>query len=193
MNGEKKGKRKGRQKKEDDKEAPSDKAEELSKEITQTTNDPENSDEELKNPSKIAKEEKEDDIAAAGSKAPKEKKREGKKKKRTGGKKGECTAEDKCKVLEYLKEQNRPYSALNVFDNLHGEIKKGEMQKVLDALVEEEEVKAKDFGKFVIYLANQDKMPTVPREELERMDKEIDECRERLKNVSEECKEKQKG
>jgi hypothetical protein len=28
-------------------------------------------------------------------------------------------------VVEYLKKQNRPYSLLNVFDNLHGAVKKG--------------------------------------------------------------------
>jgi 26S proteasome regulatory subunit (ATPase 3-interacting protein) len=35
-----------------------------------------------------------------------------------------------------MKLKNRPYSAINVYDNLHGKIKKASVQKALDALVE---------------------------------------------------------
>ena len=158
-------------------------------------------DDDPKKPSKIPKVEKKDDISAAASKAKKTPKRgkkenkkgEGKKKKKTGGKKGGGNSEDKARVLTYLKEQNRPYSALNVFDNLHGEIKKAELQKILDTLTEEKEIQCKDFNKFIIYLTNQDKMPTVPQEELDQIDKEIDECREKLKDLTDKYKENQKG
>jgi len=43
-------------------------------------------------------------------------------------------------ILEYMKKTNRPYSLQNIFDNMHGKIKKSVMQKALDKLVEKEEL-----------------------------------------------------
>lgn len=37
--------------------------------------------------------------------------------------------------MEYMKKANRPYSLINIFDNLHGKVKKIELQKKLDNLV----------------------------------------------------------
>ncbi|CAK9064069.1 unnamed protein product [Durusdinium trenchii] len=34
------------------------------------------------------------------------------------------------KVLEYMRQQNRPYNAQNVFDNLHGAVPKGSVQAI---------------------------------------------------------------
>lgn len=169
-------------------------------------------DNDLKKPSKISKEEQKDDISSAATKKEKKEKKPKKpkkdksdntesqvtekeeKKKTKKAKKGDDNdSPDKAKILAYMREQNRPYSILNIFDNLHGEIKKAELQKHLDSLVAEGELQSKDFGKFVVYLAHQDKMPTVPQEELNKMDAEIDSLREKMKDLSEQYKEKQKS
>jgi 26S proteasome regulatory subunit (ATPase 3-interacting protein) len=53
-----------------------------------------------------------------------------------------------------MKQQNRPYSALNIFDNLRGAIKKPEVIRILDALSTEGLIRAKYFGKARVYLVD---------------------------------------
>lgn len=43
--------------------------------------------------------------------------------------------ENESLILEYMLKQNRPYSVLNIFDNLHGKIKKSDIEKSLNSLV----------------------------------------------------------
>jgi len=170
-------------------------------EPNEATAEKEVSEDEEEKPSKLPKEGKEDDILSAASKTTKSTKRakretkkgDGTRKRRKKAGEDKVNVEDKVKVLNYMKEQNRPYSALNVFDNLHGEVRKAEVQKILDVLVEENQIKSKDFGKFAIYLFNQEKIPMVPKNELDNMDKEIHEYKEKLKNLTNELKEKQKS
>ena len=35
-------------------------------------------------------------------------------------------------VVDYMKKANRPYSLINITDNLHGKIKKKMVEKILD-------------------------------------------------------------
>ena len=58
-------------------------------------------------------------------------------------------------VLQYLVQQNRPYSAQDVFMNLHKEHSKAVLQKVIDQLVETKELREKVNGKQKCYVANQ--------------------------------------
>ena len=58
-------------------------------------------------------------------------------------------------VLQYLVQQNRPYSAQDVFMNLHKEHSKAVVQKVIDQLVETKELREKVNGKQKCYVANQ--------------------------------------
>jgi 26S proteasome regulatory subunit, ATPase 3, interacting protein len=58
-------------------------------------------------------------------------------------------------VLEYMNTQNRPYSLINVFDNLHGAVKKAALQRVLDKLEADAHLKAKVYGKAKIYWPDQ--------------------------------------
>ena len=58
-------------------------------------------------------------------------------------------------ILEYLKSTNRPYSLINIFDNLKGKIKKPVIQKSLDDLAEKELISKKDFKKMTVYYFNQ--------------------------------------
>lgn len=50
-------------------------------------------------------------------------------------------------VKDYMLQQNRPYSHLNVFDNLHGIVKKASVPKILNQLSESGVLQRKDFGK----------------------------------------------
>jgi hypothetical protein len=58
-------------------------------------------------------------------------------------------------VLQYFIHQNRPYSAQDVFMNLHKEFSKAVVQKVIDQLVESQQLREKVNGKQKCYVANQ--------------------------------------
>ena len=81
--------------------------------------------------------------------------------------------------------QNRPYSLINIFDNLHGNVKKGQLQKILDSLTEEKKLIMKEYNT-KIYLANQDNFPQVSEEELNKLDNDINLIREENKKLKEE-------
>jgi len=63
-------------------------------------------------------------------------------------------------------QQNRPYSLINIIDNLHGRIAKSIAVKVLEELVASKILILKEYGKFQLYLANQDNFPTTSNDEL---------------------------
>ena len=81
--------------------------------------------------------------------------------------------------------QNRPYSLINIFDNLHGNVKKGQLQKILDSLTEEKKLIMKEYNT-KIYLANQDNFPQISEEELNKLDNDINLIREENKKLKEE-------
>jgi hypothetical protein len=82
-----------------------------------------------------------------------------------------------------MKNQNRPYSLINIFDNLHGAIKKSQLQNILDSLTKEEKLIMKLYGSTKIYLCNQNLFPSVSEEELNSLDKKINEKREENKII----------
>jgi hypothetical protein len=51
-------------------------------------------------------------------------------------------------------QQNRPYSLINIMDNLHGRIAKPIAMKVLEELVSKKILTIKEYGKFLLYIAN---------------------------------------
>jgi TBPIP/Hop2 winged helix domain len=53
-------------------------------------------------------------------------------------------------LLRYLRLQNRPYSPVNIYDNIHGIIPKATIPKLLDELVAEKMLVRKDYGKLII-------------------------------------------
>eukprot|EP00088_Acartia_fossae_P022801 TRINITY_DN2390_c0_g1_i15.p1 TRINITY_DN2390_c0_g1~~TRINITY_DN2390_c0_g1_i15.p1 ORF type:complete len:210 (-),score=79.15 TRINITY_DN2390_c0_g1_i15:206-835(-) len=73
-------------------------------------------------------------------------------------------------VLKYFQNQNRPYSAQDVFMNLHKEHGKPLVQRVIDQLVAETKLKEKLNGKQKCYVINQDNLPTANDEELAKLD-----------------------
>ena len=49
-------------------------------------------------------------------------------------------------ILEYMRSQNRPYSLLNIFDNMHAPFPKAQMQLALERLVAESHLVMKEYG-----------------------------------------------
>lgn len=78
-------------------------------------------------------------------------------KKRGGNepKKGKKEESLEDEVLNYLESQNRPYSIINIFDNLRAKIPKKDLQNILDQLCSSGQIIAKEFGKSIVYFPNQ--------------------------------------
>eukprot|EP00474_Spongospora_subterranea_P008928 CRZ09386.1 hypothetical protein [Spongospora subterranea] len=96
---------------------------------------------------------------------------------KTTAKKAKTTVLSDAKAVEAIKEYmlktNRPYSHLNVFDNLHGAVKKVLVPKILNQLSDSGVLQQKDFGKVRIYLANQSNFDEVDQTEMDTIDDEI--------------------
>ncbi|KAI9009944.1 Tat binding protein 1-interacting protein-domain-containing protein [Phycomyces nitens] len=71
-------------------------------------------------------------------------------------------------ILKYMKKVNRPYSATDVFNNLHGKYSKPSVVRALDSLAEQDELISKTYGKMQIYAARQSK-DGVKKEDLETL------------------------
>ena len=91
-------------------------------------------------------------------------------------------------IYEYLERQNRPYNLLNIYDNLHGTIKKPALEKILEELVEDAKLVAKDFGKNRVYMLNQT-MFAVDVEIIEKVGSQLTELSENCTDCQAEFKE----
>lgn len=80
-------------------------------------------------------------------------------------------------VLDYMTKQNRPYSLINIFDNLHAAVKKPLLEKVLDDLCEENKLRVKDFNKNKIYMLDQSQFK-ITTQEMEELTKKMAELRD---------------
>jgi septal ring factor EnvC (AmiA/AmiB activator) len=78
---------------------------------------------------------------------------------------------------------------INIHDNLHGQIKKGPLQKVLDQLTSDGQLQMKEYGKAKVYLLNQNNIPEVDKSELETLNTELNRRREKLTQLNEKTKE----
>lgn len=88
------------------------------------------------------------------------------------------------KVLEYLMQANRPYSHVQIFENLHKAVKKVMVPRILDSLTDRGLLQRKDFKKTRLYMANQANFPPVNPEELARYDQEIKDLQAQVAVVS---------
>ena len=77
-----------------------------------------------------------------------------------------------------MQKQNRPYNLLNVFDNLHGTIKKSVLEVALNELAEEQSLTCKEFGKNKVYFLNQNNLQ-VSKEKVDGLSKESNELKEK--------------
>ncbi|KAI8818713.1 Tat binding protein 1-interacting protein [Fimicolochytrium jonesii] len=94
-------------------------------------------------------------------------------------------------VMKYLRKQNRPYSAVDVFNNLSGAVGKTNVVKALTTMVEEQQIHGKLFGKQWVYVAKQDEFEVPSKEELDSMDVKIAELKERVFIARDEIKQAQ--
>ncbi|KAL5553467.1 hypothetical protein UlMin_040868 [Ulmus minor] len=76
-------------------------------------------------------------------------------------------------VLNFVNEQNRPLNTQIVADSLQKfNLKKGLIQKTLDALADSGKISFKEYGKQKVYLARQDQFDVPNSEELNQMKEE---------------------
>ena len=69
-------------------------------------------------------------------------------------------------ILNHLVERNRPYSLINVFENLRKAVPKPKCEQVIGKLVAQQKLLQKTFGKAVIFWPNQEGLPTDSAPEL---------------------------
>ncbi|NP_001279712.1 homologous-pairing protein 2 homolog [Callorhinchus milii] len=88
-------------------------------------------------------------------------------------------------ILKYLNDQNRPYSAQDVFGNLQREHNLGKtaVVKALENLTQQRKIKEKVYGKQKIYFADQDQFPAVSEVELKSLDSEISEVSKKVETA----------
>ncbi|XP_066302482.1 homologous-pairing protein 2 homolog [Branchiostoma lanceolatum] len=91
-------------------------------------------------------------------------------------------------VLEYLKKQNRPYSATDVFSNLHKEYGKTAVTRVLEELAQKGKIKEKVYGKQKVYCADQSVFPEVKDTDMKAMDQQVVELTDKVRNTQAACK-----
>ncbi|VDL76469.1 unnamed protein product [Nippostrongylus brasiliensis] len=92
------------------------------------------------------------------------------------------------KITEYMIEQNRPYSVVDVCTNLRQEFGKALVLKVLEASVASGVLKDKLIGKQKIFYANQDKLEKYDEKAIEECDSKIELLSEKLRLLSNEAK-----
>ncbi|KAL3832712.1 hypothetical protein ACJMK2_024329 [Sinanodonta woodiana] len=88
-------------------------------------------------------------------------------------------------VLEYLEKQNRPYSALDICNNLHKEYGKTAVVKACESLAESGKIREKAYGKQKVYVADQSKFPDVDENEIQQMDATIAQLTEKVQDSME--------
>jgi len=82
-------------------------------------------------------------------------------------------ADDEKTILDYLIQQNRPYSGVNIFENLNQKIKKAQCLRILDNLTKWSFLICKEYNTKV-YLPNQNNYPPVDEKELKTLDEELE-------------------
>lgn len=112
---------------------------------------------------------------ATVSKAAPKKKAEPSAKTKSAGKTAPVAADGDPSALlvQYLESTNRPYNVQNIFDNLHGKVKKPAAEKLLKSLADAGSISSKDFGKSVIFWAKQDNMPVSSEGDLASMNADL--------------------
>nr|QIC49961.1 pairing protein 2 [Actinia equina] len=88
-------------------------------------------------------------------------------------------------VLSYLTKNNRPYSAVDIFTNLHKEFGKTAVQKSLENLATQGKIKEKLYGKQKVYAPLQDHFGDYNENEIKTLDDQINKLQAKLKTLQE--------
>ncbi|XP_022364808.1 homologous-pairing protein 2 homolog isoform X2 [Enhydra lutris kenyoni] len=93
-------------------------------------------------------------------------------------------------LLRYLQEQNRPYSAQDVFGNLQREhgLGKTAVVKALEQLAQQGKIKEKMYGKQKIYFADQDQFAMVSDADLQGLDAKIVALTAKVQSLQQSCR-----
>ncbi|KAL2765006.1 homologous-pairing protein 2-like protein isoform 1 [Daubentonia madagascariensis] len=93
-------------------------------------------------------------------------------------------------LLRYLQEQNRPYSAQDVFGNLQREhgLGKAAVVKALEQLAQQGKIKEKTYGKQKIYFADQDQFGMVSDADLQGLDAKIVALTAKVQSLQQTCR-----
>ncbi|KAI7643767.1 hypothetical protein KC319_g12538 [Hortaea werneckii] len=91
--------------------------------------------------------------------------------------------------MDYLRKQNRPYSATDISTNLKNRVSKAAAAKLLKDMHERREIEGRTAGKQLIYHVLQDEADEADLEKLQEMDAETS----RLKSATLELKAEEKG
>ncbi|XP_051894897.1 homologous-pairing protein 2 homolog [Pristis pectinata] len=93
-------------------------------------------------------------------------------------------------ILKYLTDQNRPFSAQDIFGNLQREYHFGKTVavKALEQLAQDGKIKEKVYGKQKIYFADQRQFTAVGEADLKTLDNQICELSEKFQNLQQSCR-----
>lgn len=92
-------------------------------------------------------------------------------------------------ILRVLAEKNRPYSVITLTDELHGEYTQTVIKKAVEQLAAENKCASKVSGKAKLYFAKQEGLPVASNEEIEQMDANLEDLREKSRDLKEKLEE----
>ncbi|XP_038024760.2 homologous-pairing protein 2 homolog [Anas platyrhynchos] len=106
------------------------------------------------------------------------------------GREGPAAGGAAAVLLRYLREQNRPYSAQDVFGNLQREhgLGKAAVVKALEQLAQQGRIREKVYGKQKVYFADQEQLPAASDAELRGLDGEIAALSAQLQALQQGCR-----
>lgn len=92
------------------------------------------------------------------------------------------------RILQYLNQQNRPYSAVDIFNNLHKEFGKTAVVKSLESLTEKNKIIEKTYGKQKVYSPLQDQYGDYNETEIKALDLKLSSLQEEVNILQQESK-----
>jgi 26S proteasome regulatory subunit (ATPase 3-interacting protein) len=87
-------------------------------------------------------------------------------------------------ILDYMRAQNRPYSLLNVFDNMHAPFVKAQMQAALERLVAEGHLVVKEYGAQKFFFCPQNSFGDCSLAATAGLEQEINQTRAELADLN---------
>ncbi|ELU15467.1 hypothetical protein CAPTEDRAFT_203418 [Capitella teleta] len=91
-------------------------------------------------------------------------------------------------IASYLTKQNRPYSAIDIYNNLHKAFGKTLVVKSLECLASSGKIRSKSYGKQTVFVADQAQFPEVDEDELKCMESKITDLSSKIQSTNEQCR-----
>ncbi|PYH41133.1 putative TBP interacting domain protein [Aspergillus saccharolyticus JOP 1030-1] len=97
---------------------------------------------------------------------------------------GKGAADDSARViLDYIRRQNRPYSAIEISTNLHKEVTKAQAARALRDLWHNKQIEGRTAGKQVVYHALQEASDEVTSKMIAALDESVKQAQEKLSSL----------